>query len=115
MDHPNELKQQAPVEAEPAAMSKSFRLVSKSDNVNSFGLRNYVFLARDGYAFEAARPDGYYHGRGFVTDGEYSFPIAEGILNTVNDGFELFHRLPDAPADVINEVWRKPATAKHVF
>lgn len=84
-------------------IQKLFRLVAHSTNTNSFGLRNYVFLARNGQCFEAARSDGDYHRRQFEID--HSFEIEDGGVRTIDDGFELYTKFPTPPADVINAVF----------
>jgi hypothetical protein len=93
--------------------TKLFLLVTVSSNTNSFGLRNHVFLARDGQAFEAARADGDYHRRQFEKGKQYPFTVGDGddiLLGLVYDRFEIPHILPKAPASVINEAFRAVIT-----
>lgn len=95
--------------------TKQFILLTVSKNTNSFGLRNHVFLARDGQAFEGARSDGDYHRRQFEQGKQYPFTVGDEddiLLGLVNDGFELPRILPKAPPSVINEVFREHITRK---
>lgn len=38
-------------------MNKTFRVVARSSNTNSFGLRGHVLVSRDGAAYEVGRSD----------------------------------------------------------
>ena len=41
----------------PAENTKLFRVVARSSNTNSFGLRQFVLVARDGEAWKVCRTD----------------------------------------------------------
>lgn len=96
-------------------VTKSFRLLGRSANTNSFGLRNHIFLARDGHAFEAARSDGSHHQRQFEDGKDYDFDINPDAIyggipaNLSRDGFEIPHALPAPPPAVLKKIFgRKP-------
>jgi hypothetical protein len=81
---------------------KNFRVVSVSDNANSFGLHGHILIAEDGEAWEAGAGTFHGHKKGDTLrlsadrDGEYDW---------AHHGFEIPRRLPDAPRNVVNEVW----------
>ncbi len=93
--------------------TKSFRLIARSSNTNSFGLRGHVFMARDGQAFEVARPDGDHHARQFEVGKDYEFPVLSAKLGnrpaTAADSFELYRRLRFAPDRVVKSVFKDAA------
>ena len=82
--------------------SKEFKVASVSDNANSFGLRGHVLVAEDGEAWEVG-----------IT-GQFAKKHGETVrLNLDHDGTpdwawfgaEIPRKLPDAPRNVVNEVW----------
>lgn len=85
-----------------AIESKKFKVASVSDNANEFGLRGHILIAEDGEAWEVG-----------ITG---QFAKAKGEVVRVNldrndapdwafFGAELPKRLPNAPRNVVNEVW----------
>ncbi len=90
--------------------NKPYRLIARSSNTNSFGLRGHVFMSKDGQAFEVARSDGTHHTRQFEVGKDYEFPQEIGVglgyrPVTHPDSFELFKALPIAPQKVLHEVF----------
>jgi hypothetical protein len=82
--------------------SKQFKVAALSSNLNSFGLRNHVLIAEDGEAWQAAASHTNVRAKG---------EIVRAVLdrNDVPDfsylGFEIPSKLPNAPRNVVNEVW----------
>lgn len=91
-------------QAEPEpALSKAFCVASRSSNVNAFGLHGLILVARNGEAWEVAR---YLYSDEFAFFEKGSvrtFPLVNGAPVFV--GCEIPRRLPDAPANVVAEVW----------
>lgn len=82
--------------------SKQFKVVAVSSNLNSFGLRGHIFIAKDGEAWQAAASSLSELKKGKVVR----------VTLDRNDrpefgylGFEIPERLPNAPKKVVNEVW----------
>ena len=48
------MKEQSIINSEP---SKPFRIIARSSNTNSFGLRQFVLVARNGEAWRVCRAD----------------------------------------------------------
>lgn len=106
----------APVQSSEAVVT-SFRVVSVSSNLNSFGLRGYVMISRSGVAFEAARSD--FSGNPRLKKGDdiaiptTVFVEGEGDervevsrqYNFASQSFELTRQLAAPPADVVRAVF----------
>ena len=88
-------------------MYKEFKVVTVSSNTNSFGLRGFICVAKDGHAFQAAA-------------GSINVPKKDTILRipflldregnptqSLNypGGFEIPERLENCPVDVVKEIW----------
>lgn len=89
----------------PVEMKKTFRVVAVSDNFNSFGLRQYVLIARDGQAFKVCRSD--FNGNPKWTQGQdieimYS---SSTTFNWAKHSCELPDELPPAPKKVLKEIF----------
>lgn len=82
--------------------SKQFKVSALSSNLNSFGLRNHILIAEDGEAWQAAASELNVRKQGEIIKLHLD-------LNDVPDfayaGFEIPSRLPNAPRNVVNEVW----------
>jgi len=78
-----------------------FRLVAISSNTNSFGLNNFVFMARTGEAWAGMKSAQYARQK---VGNEFSFnhDRARGLGSM---GFECPGQLPNAPAHVIEEIF----------
>lgn len=76
-------------------MNKLFRVAAVSSNTNSFGLRGYVLLARDGEAWEVAHSDYPRWSKG----ADLAFPVGSF------PGCEIPRRLPKAPAKIVKEIF----------
>ena len=90
-------------------VEKEFKVVSVSSNTNSFGLYGVIMIARDGEAYEIAVGSLYKPNRGDII-------IKDSILNPEYKqisysfrgiSYELPRNLPEAPKEVIREVWKK--------
>jgi hypothetical protein len=82
--------------------SKQFKVASVSENTNSFGLRGHIFIAEDGEAWEAGAN---------TVNGLKKGDTVKVFLDRSDEpdftylGFEIPRKLPDAPRNVVNEVW----------
>jgi hypothetical protein len=82
--------------------TKAFKVASVSDNTNSFGLTGMILVTRDGEAWEVGASSLYVKKKGDVVQ----VPIVgKAGLNFASLGFEIPHKLPDAPPGVVEEVW----------
>lgn len=87
----------------PANSLKSFRVVLRSSNANSFGLSKHVILARDGECFSFCRSRGPWNSE-LPAGTDIVLPLDhEGRVCWRNFSAELVERLPDAPASVVRE------------
>jgi len=86
--------------------SKDFKVVAVSKNANSFGLYGHVLVAKDGEGWEVGR-----------SRGAWNKPWDQGSTVTVltdekgrpdwsRMSVEIPRQLPDAPPDVVSEIWK---------
>ena len=87
---------------------KTFKVVSRSENANSFGLHGLVVVARDGEAWEIAANS--------IYDKQQGTSVYQNIDNPKNptfDGYELPRKLPQCPKDVVAEIYKTNAPTNH--
>lgn len=98
----------------PANSLKSFRVILRSINANSFGLSNHVILARDGECFAFLRSRGAWNAE-LPQGTDITLPLdAEGRVSWRNFSAECVQRLPVAPWSVVAECFPAEfATAKN--
>jgi hypothetical protein len=89
-------------------VGKRFIVFRKSENTNSFGLYQMYLMAKDGEAYKSCASQYSAKQVGEVIQGVH---IVNEITGECTDytfqGHELTERLnEDAPADVIEEVWK---------
>ena len=84
-------------------MFENFKVVALSSNTNSFGLTQFVAIARDGKAFKSHR----YQGLQPLAKGQViGVPLSvSGTPQPHLLGFEATEILPVAPRDVVEDVW----------
>ena len=96
---------------------KPFKVASVSSNPNSFGLHGHIMVAEDGESWEVGRSRAEYPGpweRLQVVD----VPLKEDPVRHITvPAWEEVHceiprRLPDAPPNVMAEVWGEPVEAE---
>lgn len=84
-------------------MDNLYRVVALSENMNGFGLRRIVIISKAGEAYAGLAPMVFCRQFG---QGAYIWSpagnVAEGMMRR---GIECVERLPDAPPDVIREVF----------
>ncbi len=81
---------------------KDFKVVSVSENHNSFGLYGVVLLAKDGTAYEVAMGSLYKPAKGDTL----ACRVINDRLDTIlGKSYELPRRLDDAPKEVIDLIW----------
>jgi hypothetical protein len=88
-------------------LTKPFKVVAVSSNTNSFGLNQMVLVAKDGNCFKACK----YNGIEPLKQGDIVIVPVDGEAlrpNFALAGFEIPELLPNAPQDVVNEVWKTP-------
>lgn len=76
-------------------------VAARSKNMNSFGLRGYVFMDTHGHTFEAA--SGYMNH--YPGDRIQVYEASTNALATA--GYEIPRQLKLAPPNIVKEVWRK--------
>lgn len=81
--------------------AKDFKVVAVSKNTNSFGLHGVVMIAEDGEGWEAAHGPLELPEQGDILQ----VSMDDGGLNWAAVGFEIPRRLPQAPKDVVSQVW----------
>jgi hypothetical protein len=90
-------------EKEEFSLTKDFKVASKSENWNSFGLIGYIMIARDGEAWEVGKTFSFPWNKGQIIDVPLdlnSIPVWSSL------SCEIPRRLePDAPPGVVKEVW----------
>ncbi len=81
------------------------KVVAVSSNLNSFGLRNMVFVGNNGQGWEAAANELNVKEKGDVL----TIPEGQSITTfLVSQSFELVrHLTPSPPPEVMEEVWGK--------
>lgn len=88
--------------------SKKFKCVAVSENTNSFGLFQCVLITNTGGAYKACANSLNIPKRGddvwveYLLDKEGKF----AGYNFARNGFEIPERLPDAPKEVIDEIFK---------
>ena len=85
-----------------AIESKKFKVASVLDNANSFGLRGHVLIAEDGEAWEVGITGQFAQKKGDVVRINLD---RNDELDWAFFGAELPRKLPNAPRNVVNEVW----------
>lgn len=85
---------------------QQFKVAAVSDNTNSFGLYNHVFIAQDGTALSAAG-NATCKRRHKVGSSVQLDPKAPRTGLTAL-GFEIPERLPPAPPEAVEAVWGPP-------
>lgn len=84
---------------------KSFRVVSVSKNANSFGLHGHILMSRDGEAWQVGRHIGSWL-EPWDTGTTLRIKVDDdGIPLWALHSCEIPQRLPNAPSNVIREVW----------
>lgn len=85
------------------ASVKEFKVVTVSQNTNSFGLYGTILIARDGSAFEIAVSSLEKQPKGKVLNCD----IINGALrNIAGVSYEIPRKLPTAPLEVVTEIWK---------
>jgi hypothetical protein len=87
--------------------TKEFRVVAVSSNTNSFGLRQMIMVAKDGTVFKGCFNYLNEKKRGEFIEATIILNDAGETISTSFIGGELVEQLPDAPDDVINNLWRE--------
>lgn len=88
-------------------ITKGFKVVTVSQNTNSFGLRGFIAVARDGQAFEAAanylnvpkKGDLLFLPARIKDDGSIKVDFASGR-------WEIPQERKPAPQEVADQIWR---------
>ncbi len=84
----------------PANGTKLFKVLARSSNANSFGLRKHIIVSKDGEAFSFCRSVGPWN-TDFTAGTEIVFGLdSEGRVMSRTIQCELWERLPAAPASV---------------
>lgn len=86
----------------PVKTVKHFMVVSVSSNMNSFGLRGMILMARDGEAWQVGVNHMRVKKQGDLLRVPYS---PSGGPEWFKLGYEIPHKLPKAPAKVASDVW----------
>ena len=87
--------------------SKEFKVVAKSSNTNSFGLYQMIVIAKDGEAYKTCAS--MYNAK---EQGEsvHQTVISDDKTGEIKEryflGHELTEKSPEAPKEVIDEVWK---------
>lgn len=82
--------------------TKSFKVASVSDNANGFGLRGHVLVAEDGEAWEVGITGQFARKQGETVRLNLD---REGQPDWAFFGAEIPRKLPNAPRNVVNEIW----------
>lgn len=88
--------------------TKPFRIASVSSNTNSFGLTGIILVAQDGEAWEVAKSLHCEEDKAtWVKDNVVHVPLRAGTGQVLFSllSVELPRRLPNAPVQVIREIW----------
>lgn len=80
---------------------KAFKVAAVSSNMNSFGLKGMILVARDGEAYQVGANSMNLKRQGSVL----RVPGRATARNFAALGFEIPERLPPAPRKVVAEVW----------
>ena len=71
---------------------KNYKVFRVSENSNSFGLKQFYAMAKDGVTFRACA-------------NSLNLPKIGSIITGTRSGFELIEFLDSAPSDVVKEVY----------
>jgi len=88
-------------------VEKEFKVVSVSSNTNSFGLYGVIMIARDGEAMEIAVGNLYKPKIGDILIKDIILAGNGKLISYTFRGisYELPRNLPEAPKEVVREVW----------
>jgi len=84
------------------ATHQTFMVAAKSENTGPFGHRNYVVIAQDGSAFQISIIP---HNRTLAVNTAIDVPLEDGRPTWAGFYVETPQRLPNAPQNVIDELW----------
>ena len=93
-------------------LHKSFKVASISSNPNSFGLHGHIMLAEDGESWQVGRSRS--HPEPWAKGEIVEVPLKDDPIRHITcPAWEEVHceipdRLPDAPPNVVAEVWGRP-------
>lgn len=82
--------------------TKSFKVFAVSTNLNNFGLRGHILIARDVEAWAVGITDQFALKKGAEINVRYG---ADGVLEWARLGAEIPQRLSDAPKEVLDEAF----------
>lgn len=89
-------------------MFKEFKVVAVSENTNSFGLRGFIAVARDGDAFQAAANSLNVPQKDMVLRMPFLIDVDGNPTKKINyvvGGYEIPEKLDNCPADAVKEIW----------
>lgn len=89
---------------------KEFKVVSVSNNINSFGLYGVILMGRDGESYQVGASHIHLPKQGDILKNNvhYNAKTQQRLLKELSwslSGFEIPERLPDAPFNVVQQVW----------
>jgi hypothetical protein len=93
---------------------KQFKVASISSNPNSFGLYGHILVAEDGESWQVGRSRSGTSPKSWVQGEVIDAPLMNDPVRHINSPAwqelhcEIPQRLPDAPPNVIAEIWGKP-------
>jgi hypothetical protein len=90
----------------PETMVLEFKVISVSENTNSFGLKQMVMVGRKGEAYKGCFNYLNVKKRGEIIHGIVTLNDDAEIKCVEFTGVELVQRIEDAPEDVLKEIWK---------
>ena len=93
-------------------ISKQFKVATVSQNTNSFGLRGFILVAKDGQAFEAAANYLNVPNKGDIITLPGTTDGTRTRFNFAKKSYEIPHPLSQAPSDVVKEIWEEKSAVK---
>lgn len=96
---------------------KSFKVASISSNPNSFGLHGHIMVAEDGESWQVGRTVSGSYPASWQKGQVVEVPLKDDPIRHITAPAwdeihcEIPERMPDAPANVVAEVWGKPVEA----
>jgi hypothetical protein len=99
-------------------LTKSFKVASISSNANSFGLFGHVMMAEDGETWQVGRNRSGNFPKQWKQGEIIDVPLKTDPVRDITApaweelSCEIPQRVPDAPDNVVAEVWGRPAEPK---
>lgn len=88
-------------------ITKEFKVITVSENTNSFGLKQLYMVSKEGVVYRACMTSQFCPKKGDIVNVPITIKDNKIVdFNLSSLGYELPELLPSAPEHVITEIWK---------